>query len=288
MPHGSVIRTYFEGAWHEGNVPLLKAADHATWNGTLVFDGARLFDGVIPDLELHCARLNRSAEAMTITPTHTAEEIAGLIRDGVKAFAAGAAVYIRPMYWSIECGPGFITVDPESTGFAIGLEQIPMPDDRVSATLTTTRYCRPMRSMAPVEAKAACLYAHNQRMMREAIAKGFTNALVADPLGNVAETATSNVFMVKDGEVFTPVPNGTFLNGITRQRHIRLLRGDGVVVHEATLSFDDFRRADEVFLSGNLAKVTPVTAFDDVHYQVGPITRCTRALYRDWAHSQTA
>jgi branched-chain amino acid aminotransferase len=104
-------------------------------------------------------------------------------------------------------------------------------------------------------------------------------------MGNVAETATANVFMVKDGEVFTPIPNGTFLSGITRARHISNLMADGVSVHETVLTFDDFRSADEVFLSGNMAKVTPVTAFEDRQYQVGPITRQARDLYWDWAAS---
>ena len=160
-----------------------------------------------------------------------------------------------------------------------------MPATDTSATLTTTRFCRPLPSMATVDAKAACLYANNMRMLREAMGKGFTNALVADAIGNVAETATSNVFMVKDGEVFTPEPNGTFLNGITRQRHITLLSAAGKTVHEKTLTFDDFRDADEIFMSGNLAKVTAVTQFDDVHYQAGPITKLARELYWDWALS---
>ena len=109
--------------------------------------------------------------------------------------------------------------------------------------------------------------------------------LVADALGNVAEAATANAFAVKDGEVFTPVPNGTFLAGITRARHIENLRADGVTVHECVLSFDDFHDADEVFLSGNMMKVTPVTAFDDTHYQIGPVTRRVREMYWDWAAS---
>ncbi len=103
--------------------------------------------------------------------------------------------------------------------------------------------------------------------------------------GNVAETATANVFMVKDGEVFTPIPNGTFLAGITRARHIVNLRADGVKVHEAVLSFDDFKTADEVFLSGNMSKVTPVTGIEDSSYQHGPITRRVREMYWDWAAS---
>jgi branched-chain amino acid aminotransferase len=108
---------------------------------------------------------------------------------------------------------------------------------------------------------------------------------VADAMGNVAESASANVFMVRDGEVFTPIPNGTFLSGITRARHIENLRADGVTVHETVLGFQDFREADEVFLSGNLQKVTPVTEFEGTHYQIGPVTRRVREMYWDWAHS---
>ena len=113
------------------------------------------------------------------------------------------------------------------------------------------------------------------------------NALVTDAIGNVAETATANIFMVKDGEVFTPIPNGTFLAGITRARHMKNLRADGVRVHETVLGYDDFHAADEVFMSGNMMKVTPVTSFEDTQYQMGPVTRRARDLYWDWAHSGT-
>jgi branched-chain amino acid aminotransferase len=150
---------------------------------------------------------------------------------------------------------------------------------------TRPRFRRPVMEDAVCYAKAGCLYPNNARMVAEARAKGFGNALVADAMGNVAESATANVFMVKDGEVFTPIANGTFLAGITRARHIKNLRADGYTVHETVLSFEDFHSADEVFLSGNMNKVTPVTAFDDTHYEVGPITRRTRELYWDWAHS---
>jgi branched-chain amino acid aminotransferase len=122
-------------------------------------------------------------------------------------------------------------------------------------------------------------------MLKEAKSKGFSNALVADALGHVAETATANIFMVRDGEVFTPTPNGTFLAGITRARHIKNLRADGVMVHESVLSFEDFHKADEVFMTGNMNKLTPVTALEDTQYQVGPIARRARALYWDWAAS---
>ena len=152
-----------------------------------------------------------------------------------------------------------------------------------TATLTTTRFRRPVLESSVVNAKAGCLYPNNARMLAEVRAKGFNNALVADALGNVAESATANVFMVKDGEVFTPVPNGTFLAGITRARHIKNLRADGFQVHETVLGFNDFRAADEVFMSGNMAKVTAISEFDGTHYQMGPITKRVREMYWDWA-----
>ena len=283
MATGTNIRTYFEGAWHEGDMPVMRAADHGMWLGSAVFDGARLAHGLVPDLDLHCARVNASAKALMLEPTVDASDMVQIIREGLQAYAPGAAVYIRPMYWGQDTGYMAIVPDSTSTGFAVSLEEIPMPPEGSSTTLTRTRFRRPVMEDAVVNAKAACLYPNNARMLAEARAKGFGNVLCADALGNVAESATANAFMVKDGEVFTPAPNGTFLAGITRARHIVNLRKDNIRVHETTLSFEDFHSADEVFLTGNMAKVTPVTAFDDTSYQVGPVTRRVREMYWDWA-----
>ncbi|HEY9020897.1 MAG: branched-chain amino acid aminotransferase [Paracoccaceae bacterium] len=283
MATGTDIRTYFNGQWHDGDVPIMRAADHGAWLGSTVFDGARYVGGMAPDLEAHCARVNRSAEALMITPTVATQEMVGIVREGLAAYPKDAAVYIRPMYWGIDGDPTAIIPSPDRTGFAICLEAIPMPPEGATTTLTRTRFRRPVLESAVVNAKAGCLYPNNARMLAEARAKGFGNALVADAMGNVAETATANVFMVKDGVVFTPIPNGTFLAGITRARHMANLRADGVDVREAVLTFEDFHTADEVFLSGNMSKVTPVTAFDDTTYAVGPITQRARQLYWDWA-----
>lgn len=285
MATGTNIKTYFDGAWHDGDIPIMRAADHGSWLGTTVFDGARRFEGVTPDLDAHCARVNRSAEALMITPTVEAADMVAIVREGLAAYAPDAAVYIRPMYWALEGGDLGVAPKEGATGFAICLEQIPMADPATSTTLTRTRFRRPVLEDAVVNAKAGCLYPNNARMLVEARSKGFGNALVADAMGNVAETATANVFMVRDGVVFTPIANGTFLAGITRSRHIANLRADGVEVVETVLGFRDFEEADEVFLSGNMTKVTPVTRFEDTHYQVGPMTRRVRELYWDWALS---
>ncbi|MHA7829148.1 MAG: branched-chain amino acid aminotransferase [Roseovarius sp.] len=286
MAVGTDIRTYFDGAWHDGDLAVMRAADHGSWLGTTVFDGARYAHGLTPDLDLHCARVNASAEALMIKPTVTPEDMVQIIHEGLAAYDSRTAVYIRPMYWSITGGPLGVMPDRDGgTGFAVCLEATPMAPPGSSTTLTRTRFRRPVLEDAVVNAKAGCLYPNNARMIAEAQARGFGNALVADALGNVAESATANVFAIKDGAVFTPVPNGTFLSGITRARHIRNLRADGIEVHETVMSFQDFHDADEVFLSGNMMKVTPVTAFDDTRYQVGPLTRRVQEMYWDWAAS---
>ena len=107
------------------------------------------------------------------------------------------------------------------------------------------------------DAKTGSLYPNSGRMIIDARARGFDNALVRDMIGNVVETASSNVFMVKDGVVYTPAANRTFLAGITRARIIGLLRGAGFEVREATLSVEDFMNADEIFQTGNYSKVVP-------------------------------
>ncbi|WP_146586405.1 branched-chain amino acid aminotransferase [Puniceibacterium confluentis] len=288
MATGTQIRTYFNGQWHDGDIPVIRGADHGAWLGSNVFDGARYVNGLAPDLLAHCARVNRSAEALMVTPTVTPEEMVAIVWDGLAVFAKETAVYIRPMYWALDGDATAIVPKPGGgTGFAICLEAIPMAPESASTTLTRTRFRRPVMEDAVVNAKAACLYPNNARMLAEARAKGFGNALVADAMGNVAESATANVFMVKDGTVLTPIPNGTFLSGITRARHITNLRADGTEVIETILTFDDFHAADEIFLSGNMNKVTPVTAFDDTQYQIGPVTRRARQLYWDWARSES-
>lgn len=285
MATGTNIKTYFNGAWHDGNTPVINAADHGAWLGSGVFDGARFVNGLMPDLDLHCARVNRSAEALMLRPTVSPEDMVEIVKEGLKSYSVGAAVYIRPTYWGIGGDVTAIVPSRDETGFAICLEEIPFAADTASTTLTRTRFRRPVLESAVVNAKAGCLYPNNARMLSEARSKGFGNALVADAMGNVAETATANVFMVKDGEVFTPIANGTFLAGITRARHMSNLSADGMNIHETVLSFEDFHEADEVFLSGNMSKITPVTAFDDTSYQVGPVTRRARELYWDWAAS---
>jgi branched-chain amino acid aminotransferase len=156
------------------------------------------------------------------------------------------------------------------------------PPDGSSITLSPFR--KPSAEVMPTDAKAGCLYPNNARALLEAQSRGFSSCVMLDMLGNVTELATANLFIVRDGVVFTPAPNGTFLNGITRQRVIGLLRDAGVEVVEATLSYRDLETADEIFSSGNYSKVMPVNRIDVRSLQPGPVYRKARELYWAFAH----
>lgn len=284
MAVGKDIVTWVDGQWHKGNAPIIGAADHAAWLGSQVFDGARQFEGVRPDLDLHAARIIRSAHAMGMLPPVDADTVQGLMEEGCAMFAPDAALYLRPMMWSRESSPGIIDAVPDSTGFAICIEALDMPAPG-AFSLTVSPFCRPRPDMALTEAKAGSLYANNARIMADARKRGYSNALSLDIDGYVAETASTNVFMVRDGVVLTPVPNGMFLNGITRQRVIALLRGAGVEVIETSLTLEDFAQADEIFVTGNIAKVMPVTRYQDRELGTPRLGLQARQMYWDYALS---
>ncbi len=276
--------TYFEGAWHEGNIGIMGPRTHAAWLCSMVFDGARAFEGVTPDLDLHCARVNDSAKKLFLEPIVSPEEWTRMAREGIQRFDKDAALYIRPMYWAEQEGPWVQAHDPKSTRWCLCIYEAPMRQPK-GFSITLSPFRRPSIDTMPVDAKAGCLYPNNSRSLFEAKARGFDNAIVCDMLGNVAELATSNIFMVKDGVVFTPTPNGTFLAGITRQRVIGLLRDNGVKVIEKTMSYQEFETADEIFATGNYSKVVPVTRIGNHSLQFGPIYTKARELY--WAFARS-
>jgi branched-chain amino acid aminotransferase len=284
MADWSQTWTWIDGTWHEGNPPIIGPRTHAAWLGSSVFDGARAFEGVAPDLDRHCERVNSSATALGLNPTMETGEIVELARAGITKFGDKAELYIRPMYWAEEGGYFSVPPLPESTRFCLCLHITPMPEPQ-GFSVTQSQYRRPTIESAPVNAKAGCLYPNSGRALMEVRDKGFDNAVVLDALSNVAELATANLMMAKDGVVHTPYPNGTFLNGITRQRVIHLLREAGVEVAERIITYDELKDADELWSTGNYAKVLPINRIDDRELQPGPLYSRARALYWEWAHS---
>jgi branched-chain amino acid aminotransferase len=272
--------TYIDGTWHEGNPQILGSMSHATWLSSIVFDGARAFEGRTPDLDKHCERVINSARSMGLRSMLSAGEIEELARDGVGQFPKDAELYIRPMFFAES---GWIYPDPESTRFVIAVYESPMPKP-TGFSVCLSPFRRPAADMAPTDAKAPCLYPNSGRALQDAEKRGFGNAVVLDAEGFVAELATANIFLVKDGVVHTPSANGTFLAGVTRRRVIQLLRDAGHEVVERSITYAEVQQADEVFSSGNFGKVLPITGVDQRSLQPGPVYSRARELYWEFTH----
>jgi len=268
--------TYYNGAWSEGNTPLVGAMDHSVWLGSSVFDGARALRGRLPDLRPHLQRVIDSADKLGMHCPLTVDQMEALVREGVAKFPADAELYIRPLVFASE---GFLIPVPDKAAFVLTLFDAPLPPFAgFSSCLSTLR--RPDNTMAPTDAKASALYANTSRALREARARGFDNAILLDAQGAVTEFASSNLFLVAhDGAVVTPALNGTFLAGITRARVIELLAGAGVRVEERTVHVDELATAREIFSTGNYGKVTPCTRFESHEMDAGPVARKARELY---------
>ncbi len=272
---------YHGGKWYDQNPLILGPLDHAFWMATTVFDGARAFDGLAPDLDRHCARLVASAETMMMTPTLAAGEIEELCREAIRRLPKEGVYYVRPMFYATD---GMMVPVPASTDFALAVYEVPFPGfDGFKACLSP--YHRPSPETAPTGAKASCLYPNGARALKDARAAGFDNAVMLDPWGKVAEFASANLWVVRGGVVQTPVPNGTFLNGITKQRVAGLLTDDGYTVEEVPLTYEDVLSADEVFSTGNYGKVMPCILLDDRSYPGGPVYKRAKDLYFDFAKS---
>ncbi len=268
--------TYFNGSWSEGNTPLFGAMDNAAWLGSSVFDGARSLAGKTPDLRLHLARVIRSSLRMGLQCPFGVDELEALCRAGIQQFPADAELYIRPLVFGTE---GMLIPLPEKSGFALTLFDAAMPPfSGFSAHLSRLR--RPDPAMAPTDAKASCLYPNSTKALREAQQHGCDNAVLCDSMGNVAEFATANIFLVTaDGEVATPAANNSFLSGITRARVIDLLKADGIIVVERSVIPEELLTAKEIFNTGNFAKVTPCIRYEGRTLPIGEIATRSRDLY---------
>lgn len=275
------IQVYYNGGWSDRNTPILGPMDHASWQASVIFDGARAFGGLAPDLDRHCERAVASALKLGLQPKLDARAIQALCVEGIRRFPREAELYVRPMFFA---RVGLVNFDPDSTDFCLVIHKEAMPQP-TGFTACISPFRRPAPDMAPTDAKASCLYPNSARAIRDAIAKGFNQAIVLDHEGNIAEFASSNIWIAKGGVAMTPVPNGTFLAGVTRRRVMDLLTGAGIQVEERKVTVHDVLSADEVFSTGNYGKVLPVTRIENRELQPGPIFSRARQLYFDFAKS---
>ena len=271
-----MYQTYFNGTWSEGNTPLFGAMDHSVWLGSSVFDGARSIRRQIPDLRLHLQRVVQSSERLGLTCPVDVDAMMALCREGILRFPPEAELYIRPLVFGTD---GLLIPVTEKSAFALTLFDAPMPPfTGFSACLSPL--LRPDPLVAPTDAKASCLYPNTTRALRDAKDRGFDNAVICDGAGNVAEFATSNIFLVTEtGGVVTPIPNGTFLAGITRARVIALLAAAGINTEERSVKPAELDTAREIFNTGNFGKVTPCIRYGARELPVGPIATTAREKY---------
>ncbi|MGH6971362.1 MAG: aminotransferase class IV, partial [Caulobacteraceae bacterium] len=138
----SATWTFFEGEWLPGNVAIMGPRTQAAWLGSTVFDGARIYEGMAPDLAAHMRRVNLSAERFGLKAVVDHETWMGLTKEGAARFAPDAALYVRPMYWADAGQGGGVKFDPESTRWCLCLYEAPMPGPREIA-ITLSPFRRP-------------------------------------------------------------------------------------------------------------------------------------------------
>ncbi|MEX3313967.1 branched-chain amino acid aminotransferase [Sulfitobacter sp. PS-8MA] len=257
--------------WREANVHILT---HAMHYASSVFEGERAYNGKIFKSREHSERLKRSAEMIDFEIPYTIDEIEAAKAEVLAASGLQDA-YVRALAWR---GVG------EDMGVASSRNPVRLAiaawewgayygDAKMKgAKLDIAKWKRPSPETIPSHAKAAGLYMICTMAKHAAEAKGCSDAMMYDYRGYVAEATGANIFFVKDGEVHTPTPD-CFLNGITRQTVIDMLKQKGVTVHERHIMPEELDGFEQCWLTGTAAEVTPVGQIGDWTFEVGALTR---------------
>lgn len=263
--------------WRDAKVHVLS---HGLHYASSVFEGERAYDGHIFLSQEHSERLIRSADLIDMKMTLTVNQINQAKEEILKANNLTNA-YIRPVAWrgSEQLG---ISAQDTKTHVAIACWEWPSyfgeEAREKGITLQTSKWRAPMPDTATTESKAAGLYATHTMSKHAAEANGFTDALMLDYRGYVAELTGANIFVIMDGIIKTPIPD-CFLNGLTRQTAIKLAKQLGYTVEECRIKPEELQNAQEIFVTGTAAEITAIGQIDDHHYNVGPITRAIRDAY---------
>ena len=264
--------------WRDAHLHVLS---HALHYGSSVFEGERMYNGAVFKLTEHSERLVKSAELMGFTIPYTAAEIDHATMEAARANNIVDG-YVRPVAWRGSEMMG-VSAQKNRINLAIAAWEWPSyfsPDAKMKGIrIRTAEWRRPSPQCAPVHAKAAGLYMICTLSKHSAEAEGWDDALMLDWRGRVAESTGANIFLAIDGKLHTPTPD-CFLDGITRRTVIDLARARGIEVVERAIEPAELARADEVFLTGSAAEVTPVGQIDDASFTPG---RICEAMIDDYA-----
>jgi branched-chain amino acid aminotransferase len=256
--------------WREAKVHVLT---HGLHYASSVFEGERMYGGEIFELTAHTERLFKSAEILDFKIPYTVSEIdeackATCARNGLKD------CYVRPIAWR---GSEMIGVSAQHSKIHVAIAVWDWPSyfdpeqKKKGIRLTWAKYDRPSPRTAPVAAKAAGLYMICTISKHAAEQDGYSDAMMLDYRGYVAEATGANVFFVKDGVLHTPTPD-CFLNGITRQTVIRLARERGYELVERHIQPEEMAGFEECFIVGTAAEVTPVAEVGEYRFIPGKIS----------------
>lgn len=277
---------WFNGAfipWRDAKVHVVC---HGLHYGSAVFEGERMYEGEIFKLQEHTERLFESAKILGMNIPYTVEEISQACieacqRNGIKNG------YVRPIAWrgSEEMG---ISAQKTQTHVAIATWEWPsyFPAEirEKGIALKTTHWKKPAPDTAPCFAKASGLYMINTLAKHEAEEEGYQDVLMHDYRGYVAESSGANIFMVKEGVIYTPIAD-CFLNGITRATVIDMAKEHGYKLEEARIMPSELMEADEIFITGTAVEVTPIGRIDDTVFNVGPVTKDFMDKYAALTHA---
>ena len=243
--------------WREANVHILT---HALHYASAVFEGERAYDGEIFKLTEHSRRLHEGAGIMDFHIPYTVEEIDQACRDVVRVNNLSDC-YVRPIAWR---GSEMMGVAAQSSKIHLAIaawnwgSYFPMEQRLKGIRMTMAKYRRPDPACAPCKAKAAGLYMICTIEKHRAERAGYSDAVMLDYRGRVAECTGANLFLIKDGAIHTPEPD-CFLDGITRRTVIGLAKARGIKVIERPIMPEELGTFSECFITGTAAEVTPVS-----------------------------
>jgi branched-chain amino acid aminotransferase len=256
--------------WREAKVHVLT---HGLHYASSVFEGERMYGGEIFELTAHTERLFKSAEILDFEIPYTVAEIDRACVETCRKNGLEDA-YLRPIAWR---GSEMIGVSAQNTKIHVAIAVWDWPsyfspeEAAKGIRLTWARYKRPSPETEPVHAKASGLYMICTVSKHIAEKDGFTDAMMLDYRGYVAESTGSNVFFIKDGVIHTPLPD-CFLNGITRQSVIKLARSRGLEVIERHIKPEELSTFSECFVTGTAAEVTPVAQIGEYSFKPGALS----------------
>ena len=271
---------WYNGEFVEWQNATTHVLNHGLHYGSCVFEGLRVYGEKIYKLEKHTDRLFFSAQRMGIDVPYSKDEINRAHEETMKKMNIKYG-YVRPVIWR---GSEMMAISAQKNKINVAVATWEWPsyfskEDRLKGiSLQTAVWKRPPPDCIPTDTKAAGLYMICTLSKHEAEKNGYTDALMLDYKGRVSESTGSNIFLVINGEIHTPVPD-CFLNGITRQAVIEIAKNEGINVIERDIYPNEISKAEEIFLTGSAVEVTPVGKIDNQNFKVGDITTKISSLY---------